>query len=106
MTYRLGEPEGIPASPDDDGGEDDGDDDKDHDDVNGAGVYDDDDKENLFIVLRLCRKHDKILSASHTVTPIIQAFLPCHTQSVVNALEVLQLSTDWASTLFPKLSLP
>ena len=75
MTYRLGEPEGIPASPDDDGGEDDGDDDKHHDDVNGAGVYDDDDKENLFIVLRLCRKHDQILSASHTVAPIIQALM-------------------------------
>ena len=37
MTYRLVALEGIPASPDDDGGVYDGDDDEHHDDVYGAG---------------------------------------------------------------------
>ena len=78
MTCRLGGPEGIPASPD-----------YYHGGVDvclyHGGVGDD---INLFIILGLCGKHDEILSAAHTMPPVIEAFFPCYTQSVVDALEI------------------
>ena len=46
----------------------------------------DDDEVNLFIILRLCGKHDKILCATHTVATIVEAFFTSDTQSIVDAL--------------------
>ena len=40
----------------------------------------------LLIVLRLCWKHDQILSAAHAVAAVVEAFFPSHTQGVVDAL--------------------
>ncbi len=76
VTCRLEGQEGIPISPDGD-----------HCD---HGVGDDlyDDSVHLFVILRFCSQHDKILSASHTVTSIVETVFSCHTQSVVNTLEL------------------
>ena len=82
MTCRLEGQEGIPISPD--GG---------HCDHREDGVGDDlydlyDDSVHLFIILRFCSQHDKILSASHTVTSIVETVFSSHTQGVVNTLEL------------------